>query len=412
MDYARLLPVVLVSAVALVVVAAMPAKARLPQVVVLLVGGAVIGPDVLHLSAPADVELLADLGMGFLFLLAGYEIDPGIGRRPTGRLAARSWLTSGVIGLALVAALDSITPFTAWVPLTIALTTTALGVLVPILRDEGLSGTRLGQHAIANGAVGELLPIVGMALFLGTRGTVGALVALVLFAIGVVWLTLAHRRPTFRRLREVIKPLGDGTGQGEMRFTLLLLVALLAWATAMGFDAVLGAFLAGMVLRAWSPVDNQELERKLDTVGWGVFIPVFFVSSGMGLELDALVEHPWLPFAFAGMILVARATPALLWYRRELPVRGRVQLGLYTATTLPLLVALTEIAVDDGSMQAGTAACLVGGGVITVVVFPLLARYVGRETAGASDEGAPDPTGGTPTTPEPAGSPSAAPAAD
>ncbi|GEL95924.1 cation:proton antiporter [Cellulomonas composti] len=392
MEFARLLPVVAVSAIALVVVAAMPARSRLPQVVVLLVGGALIGPEVLHLSSAADVALLSDLGMGFLFLLAGYEIDPGIGRRPEGRLAAVSWLTSAVIGLAFVALLAQFVTVSAWLPLIIAGTTTALGVLVPILRDEGLTRTTLGGHVIANGALGELAPIVAMALFLGTKGTAGALVSLALFSTGVVWLTLARRRPTFARVQAIVRPLGDGTGQGEMRFTLLLLVALLAWATAMGFDAVLGAFLAGMVLRSWAPADNHDFERKLDVVGWGVFIPIFFVSSGMGLDLDAIVENPLLPVVFALIILVARGVPGLLWYRGRLPARDRVRLGLYTSTTLPLLVALTGIAVDDGSMSTSIAACLVGGGVITVVAFPLFARTLAPAAAGGPAQDAPPRT--------------------
>ena len=377
MDFEKLFPVVTVSALALLVVASMPSRFRLPQVVVLLFGGVIIGPEVLDFSSPSDVSLLSDLGMGFLFLLAGYEIDPGIARKPAGHLGMRAWLTSLVLGAVALWAVSFDHDVPAATAIAIALSTTALGVLIPILKDEGIDGQPIGRFVIAGGAIGELGPIVAMALFLGARGTVGALIALALFAAGVVALALAPRRFSMDRTRRAVAAMSDGNTQGPMRFTLVLLVALLANATLFGFDAVLGAFLAGMVLRAWSPVDNEAFERKLETVGWGVFIPIFFVSSGMGLEIKAIAEMPWLPIGFLVLLLAVRGGPALFWYRRVLGKRDRLRLGLYTATTLPLLVALTQLAVEDGTLDEGVAACLVGAGALTVLVFPLLARAIG-----------------------------------
>jgi Kef-type K+ transport system membrane component KefB len=376
-DFEQLFPVVLVSALSLLVIAVMPSRFRLPQVVVLLGGGILIGPEVLGFSSPQDVSLLSDLGMGFLFLLAGYELDPGIARQPAGRLGMRSWISSLLLGSSLlwVASVEDGVPAAAVIG--IALSTTALGVLIPILKDEGLAGRPLGRYVMAGGAIGELGPIVAMALFLGTRGTLVALLMLVLFAAAVVALALAPRRFSMHRTRRVLDPLSGGNTQGPMRLTLLLLVALLANATFMGFDAVLGAFLAGMVLRAWSPVESDEFDAKLEAVGWGIFIPIFFVSSGMGMEIRAIADMPWLPVVFAALLLAVRGGPTLFWYRRVLGTRDRVRLSLYTATTLPLLVALTELAVDDGTLPEGTAACLVGAGALTVLVFPLLARAVG-----------------------------------
>ncbi|ROS31727.1 cation:proton antiporter [Cellulomonas sp. PhB150] len=377
MEFEKLFPVVLVAALTLLVVTVMPRRYRLPQVVVLLAGGVVIGPDALALSSAQDVSLLSDLGMGFLFLLAGYELDPGIARQPAGRLGMRAWVTSLVLAAALLWVLNVDHDVPASTAIAIALSTTALGVLIPILKEEGLATKPIGGYVVAGGAIGELGPIVAMAVLLGTRGTVGALVALLLFAAAVVALALVPRRFAMDRTRQFLATMSDGNTQGPMRFTLVLLVALLANATFMGFDAVLGAFLAGMVLRAWSPVDNEAFEAKLDTVGWGVFIPIFFVSSGMGLEIDAIAERLWLPFAFAGLLLVVRGGPALFWYRRVLGRRDRLRVGLYSATTLPLLVALTQLATEDGSLDDATAACLVGAGALTVLVFPLLSRAVG-----------------------------------
>ncbi|WP_034648631.1 cation:proton antiporter [Cellulomonas sp. HZM] len=393
MEFDTLLPVVAVSVLTLVAVSTMPARWRLPQVVVLLAGGVLIGPECLHWSSPEAVGLLSDLGMGFLFLLAGYEIDPGIGRQPAGRLGVRAWLTSIVLGALLLVALSITRDVPAIVAITIALSTTALGVLVPVLKEEGLTDRPLGRYVMAGGAVGELGPIVAMALFLGTRGTLVALVALVLFAAAVVVLGTLPRRFAFGRTRGLLRPLGDGTGQGPVRVSLLLLVGLLALSSSMGFDAVLGAFLAGMVLRSWVPAQDDDLSHKLETVGWGVFIPIFFVSSGMALQLDAIAEQPWLPIVFVVLIGAVRGGPALFWYRRHLVPRERVQLGLYTATTLPMLVALTQLAVDEGSLPVGTAGCLVFAGALTVLLFPLLARTLGAtdRTEAAGTSGADDP---------------------
>lgn len=391
--YEPLLAVVLVSALALLLVALMPRHARLPQVVLLLVGGIVIGPEVLDLAAPDDVTLLSDLGMGFLFLLAGYEIKPGIARQPSGQLAAVSWVTSAGVGVLLAAALIALHDLPAGAAMVIALCTTALGILIPILKDEGLMDRPLGVHAVANGAIGELGPIAAMAILLGTRGTLAAVVGLTAFAALSLALAVAPRRFTLARFRGALAPLGDGTGQGALRFTLLLLVALLAGASALGFDAVLGAFLAGMVVRAWAPAESRDFERKLDAVGWGVFIPIFFVSSGMGLEVRAIAETPWLPIELAVVILAVRGGPVLLWYRRHLPRHERHQLAFYTATTLPLLVALTELAVDDGSLDPGLAANVVGAGMVSVLVFPLVARAIGARARRADAEAQVEPTG-------------------
>src|SRR6478735_4530978 len=189
MDFEELFPVVLVSVLALIVVAVMPSRFRLPQVVVLLAGGVIIGPEMLDLSSPADVGLLSDLGMGFLFLLAGYELDPGIARQPAGRLGMRSWVTSLLLGCTLLWVISIEDGVPAAAVIGIALSTTALGVLVPILKDERLTGLPLGRYVIAGGAIGELGPIVAMALFLGTRGTLAALLMLAVFAVAVVALT-------------------------------------------------------------------------------------------------------------------------------------------------------------------------------------------------------------------------------
>lgn len=382
--YAALLPVFAVALISPLVVGALPARWRVPQVVLLLVGGVLIGPQGLGWSDPAAVSTLSDLGIGFLFLLAGYELDPTVMRQRSGRLAVGAWCTSLVIAFLLVALVMRPAAPQVVAAGAIALATTALGVLLPVLRDTGQLGTRLGTTALAAGAVGELAPIVVMAVLLGSRRSSVAALLLFGFAALVVALSAAPARINVPRVSQLMLRAEHGTGQSTLRLTVVLLVALLATSAALGFDAVLGAFLGGMVLRRWAPGDVEQLEGKLDAVAWGVFVPVFFISSGMGLDAASIPRSPWQPLVFLLLLLLVRGGPVLLWLRRDLDPRERVQVGLYSATTLPLLVALTELAVTDGLMSKDAAAALVGGGVLSIVVFPLVAQRLSPEQ-GATD---------------------------
>ncbi|MGN8245159.1 cation:proton antiporter [Cellulomonas soli] len=377
--YTALLPVFAVALLSPLVVGALPRRWKVPQVVLLLAGGVLIGPQGLGWSDPAAVQTLSDLGIGFLFLLAGYELDPRLMRQRAGRLALGAWGTSLVFAVVLVALVLRPASPQALAAGAIALATTALGVLLPILRDSGQLGTRLGTTVFAAGAVGELAPIVVMALLLGSRRSSVAAALLFAFAALVVALAAVPTRITLPRVSALLLRVEHGTGQSTLRLTVVLLVGLLATSAALGFDAILGAFLGGMVLRRWAPGDVEQLEGKLDVVGWGVFIPVFFIGSGMGLDAASILRTPWLPPVFLVLLLVVRGGPALFWLRRDLGARERVQVALYSATTLPLLVALTELSVDEGLMPRDTAAALVGAGVLSIIVFPLVAQRLSAE---------------------------------
>jgi Kef-type K+ transport system membrane component KefB len=377
--YAPLVPVFVVAVLAPLLAGLMPVRSRLPQVVLLLLGGVVIGPAMLRLAGPDDVSLLSDLGMGFLFLLAGYELQPSLLREGIGRRAGAAWCTSLVLAACVVLLVIRPASVEVLAAGAIALTTTALGVVLPVLRDGGRLDSRLGRAVLVLGAYGELGPIVAMALLLGTRSSGVAAVLLVLFAVLAVAVSALPRLRapvTARLLREA----EHGTGQSTLRLTVLLLVGLLAVASAMGFDAVLGAFVGGMVLRRWVPGDVERLEKKLDAVAWGVFVPVFFVSSGMGLDVASIVAAPGLPLVLFVLMVVVRGGPVLLWLRGELPAAERVAAALYSATALPLLVALTEIAVEGELMSTRTGAALVGAGVLSVILLPMVAGRLPART--------------------------------
>jgi Kef-type K+ transport system membrane component KefB len=379
--------VAMVAALAPVVVGLL-ARLRVPQVVVLIVGGVVIGPQVLGWAEPVSIGLLASVGLGFLFLLAGYELDLTLFRQKAGRLALVGWAVTVVLALAVVGLLEAAGLVRAFVPVALALTTTALGTLLPILRDNEMLGGPFGRYVLAAGAVGEFLPVVAIAIFLGANGKFLGLISLCAVGVLALLLTVAPRLVP-GRIARIMREGEHATAQTTLRWTVALLLLLLVVANDFGLDVVLGAFLAGVVLRRWAPGDVHALEEKLDAVGYGFFIPVFFVASGMGLDMRSIVEAPGRLILFFVLLLAVRGLPTLLVYRTVLPLPQRVELVFLAATALPLLVALSAIGLETGTMLPENAAALVGAGVLSVLVFPAAAvrihRRIARTQGGLTD---------------------------
>jgi Kef-type K+ transport system membrane component KefB len=376
-----LLAVFLVAAVTPVIVAALPGP-RIPQVVFFLIGGVIIGPHALGVADTGSVQLVANVGLGFLFLLAGYELDPVLLRQRPGRLAIAGWLVSVALSVGATAGLAAAGFVKDYVPIALALTTTALGTLLPILHDSGMLAGDFGRYVFAAGAVGELFPIVAIAVFLTQGSHFAALLSVA--AVGLLALALSAVPFIARseRLRTIIREGQNSTGQVMLRWSVVLLFALLVIAAKFGQDVVLGAMMAGIVLRGWTRrmgIDVSGLEEKFDAVGYGVFIPVFFVSSGMTLDIAGIAQNPLRLVVFFLLLLVIRGLPSLVIYRRVLPLRQRAEMTFITATAMPLLVALAEIGLRDGRMLPANAAALVGAGVLSVLVFPAVATALARK---------------------------------
>ena len=404
-----LVAVALVAALAPLLVAALPGP-RIPQVVILLLGGVLIGPHVLGAAETSNIKLLANIGLGFLFLLAGYEFDPQLLRQRPGELAIVGWLISAAIAVGVAAGLTAAGYIKDFVPVGLALTTTALGTLLPILRDNDMLAGQFGRYIFAAGAVGELFPILIIAVFLTNRGHFIALASVALVGVLAIALSAVPWLARSGKVQRVIREGQDATGQTTLRWAVVLLFALLAIASRFGLDVVLGAMLAGMVLRAWTrrfKMDTTGLEHKFNAVGYGIFIPIFFVSSGMTLDLKAISQDPLRLLLFLLLLLVVRGLPSLLVYRRALTVRQRVEMTFITATSLPLLIALAEIGEQDGVMLPATAAALVGAGVLSVLIYPLIAVGLHRSAPlTPADVGIPSPrsadvANATPQDPEP-----------
>jgi Kef-type K+ transport system membrane component KefB len=378
--------IVLVAAAAPLMAGLLPGP-RIPEVVLLLVGGVVVGPEVLDLAqTQSEIVLIANVGLGFLFFLAGYELDLTVLRGRGGATAGAAWIVTMLASLAVVGALAAADYVSAWLPVAIALTTTALGTLLPILRDSGETTGPFGRAIFANGAIGEFLPILAISLFLSAQGAWHSLALLAAFGAVALLVVRAQQWMKGRSLAALVGLGSETSSQTTVRVAVVLLVGLLVLAGELGLDVVLGAFAAGIVLRRALPAGDHALERKLEGIAFGFFIPAFFIESGMRVDIDSIVEGPARVALFFGLILALRGLPVLLLHRGALPGRQPLRLALYAATGLPLIVAISEIGLATGEMRPENAAALVGAGLLTVLVFPLLARLVpdGSEGKGPS----------------------------
>jgi Kef-type K+ transport system membrane component KefB len=365
-------------------VAGLLRRMNLPQVVVLIVGGIVVGPDGLGWADPPSIELLQSVGLGFLFLMAGYELELNLFREHVGRRAIVAWFVTAVIAVSVTGVLSAVGFVNAFVPVAIGLTTTAFGALLPILRDNDMLSGSFGRFILPAGAVGEFFPIVAIAVFLSANGKFLGLISLVAMALVALFLAWVPRLTHGRRMAQISREGEHATAQTTLRITLCLMFLLLVVASDFGLDVVLGAFLAGAVLRRWAPGDVHSLELKLDAVGYGFFIPVFFIYSGMTLDLHSIAEAPERLIVFLFLLLAVRGVPALFLYRHDLGAAQRMQMTLLTATALPLLVALAQIGLSTGHMLPENAAALVGAGVLSVVLFPGLAVALHKRSSASS----------------------------
>ncbi|MET8519224.1 cation:proton antiporter [Nocardioides sp. NPDC004968] len=398
-----LLWISIVAVVAPIVAGLIPRR-LVPEVVLLLGLGMLIGPFGLTLAVEGPpIELLSELGLGMLFLLAGFEIKPAelIGR--AGRRAGLTWLTCLGLAFALTALLAAAGVVDGEVALAIALTSTALGTLLPILKDSGMTTGRVGESVLRHGAYGELGPVVAMALLLGTRGATTSLLILLVFAAVALLLTIPSLRLRGGNswLLVHIRHGAESTSQTPVRLTLLLLVTLSFVAHELDLDIVLAAFAAGFILRLALPDGDERFEARLEGIAFGLLVPVFFVTSGMAIDPRAIGRNPGAFAAVLALILIARALPVFIASRFLGPPQDRFDtrvgaaVALFAATGLPIIVAVTSVSVSSGEMSTESASVLVGAGATTVLLLPMLATVLlGRsQPRNESRSGADTPTG-------------------
>jgi len=348
----------------------------IPVVVVELVLGVVIGPQGLDLAQVNEfTDFFAELGLGMLFFFAGYEIDIERIRGQPLRLAVIGWVMSLAIAYSLGGVLAAFGVVVSLVYVGSALATTAIGTLIPVLSDTGELRTDFGRYLLAAGAVGEFGPILLLTLVLSTQTALhNALILLAFVLVAVLVAVLAVR--SAERTLPVLERTIEASSQLAVRWIVVLVFALVLLASELGLDLLLGGFAAGLITR--QVLQTREIptfDSKLSAVAFGFFVPFFFVMSGMKLDIDALfgsVSGVVKLAIFFVLFLVVRGTPAFLLYRGVLPLReDRMALAVFTATQLPLVVAITTVAVEGGHMRSSTAAALVGAGALSTLIGPL-----------------------------------------
>ncbi len=357
---------------------------RIAEVVFLLGFGILVGPHVLGLiHITQTIELFNELGLGLLFFLAGYELDPAAIRGDSGKLAITGWLTSIAISFGITWFLWHTGYIHDLLGVTIAFCSTALGTLLPIIRDRGQLHTPFGRLFLGAGAAGEFGPILAIALLLGSQSTIIEVGLLLLFALVAILLYFAPGFLATERVVAIVERGHRTSSQTAVRWTMLLVLGLLFISTILGFDAVLGAFVAGLITRRYAPEHlENKLIPKIEAIGFGFFIPLFFVVSGANLDVQSIIANPMRLLLFFVLLFVIRGLPQYVLYRSALPVPAeRARFSLYVATALPILVAITSLELRDGIMLPSTAAALVGAGALSVLVFPLLGdRLAAKQT--------------------------------
>jgi Kef-type K+ transport system membrane component KefB len=351
-----------------------------PEIVIQIGLGILMGPYVLDIAHVNSVVTgLSELGLTFLIFLAGYELDLARIRGRPLRLATTGWAISLVIGLGAAFALVSTGLARDTVVVGLALTTTALGTLVPMLRDARVMDTRFGSYISAIGTVGEFGPIVAVALLLTKKDpllTSLLLVAFIVLAVATVLLAARKQPPS---LVHFLSRHLESSAQLPVRVALLFIVLLVLLAETLGLDVLLGAFAAGIVVRLFSAGGEIAAVRgKLEAIGFGFLIPVFFVVSGIQFDAHVFVQDPaslWRVGLFLTLMLVARGAPVFLIYQKALTPPERVPMALLSATGLPLIVVITSIALGEGRMLPVNAAALVAAGMLSVLLFPAIGLW-------------------------------------
>jgi Kef-type K+ transport system membrane component KefB len=354
---------------------------RIPAIVLEITTGVIVGPSVLGwVQVDLPVSILALLGLTFLLLLAGLEIDL---HRLRGRLLAAA-LVGFAITVALAVAVSLGLAAVGWsshpLVVAIALCATGLGLIVPVLKDAGRADSDIGQTTIAGSSVADFGAVLLLSFLFSTSAgsTVSRVVLVIAFsALVVVSGFVIMQTGRSMRLGDVVLRLQDTTAEIRVRMVVLLLIGFAVLAERFGLESILGAFVAGALVGALDKDSSSHphLRTKLEAIGYGFLVPVFFVTSGLRLDLSGLTHDPGalvrVP-VFLLALLVARGVPAIL-YAPTLGKRGALVAALLQATSLPFIVAATQIGVDIGQLSPVNAAALVCAGLLSVLIFPPVA---------------------------------------
>jgi len=368
-------------------------RLRLPNVVVEIVLGILIGPSVFGWAkADEPVQVMSLIGLSFLLLIAGLEVDYDRFRGRLLRVTCLGFVLSIAIGLVIGFGLDEVGVVSAPLLIAIMFSATGLGIVIAVLKDAGQVETSFGQLVIAGSSIAEVGTIVLLTLFFsGESSSLGAKVVLLgLFGVLCLAIVVAVTRVEHSmHVMETLVRLQDTTAQIRVRGAFVLLTVFVVLASRFGLEAILGAFLAGAILKFVDrdqAMTHPQFRQKLDAAGFGVFIPFFFVTSGIRYDAGALFAHAStlarVPL-FLAILLVVRGLPALL-YRPFATSREAAASALLQATSVGFLVVASQIGQDMGLISAANAAAVIAAGLLSVILFPLGALTILRRDRNGS----------------------------
>ena len=374
-------------------------RVPVPGAVLMVVAGIIVGPSVLGWARiDAPVQVLAQLGLGMLLFLAGLEIDVDRLRGPLSRLAGEAFVVSAALAVLCAVFFWLAVPSDQPLLLAIILMSTSAGLLLPILKDAGEGTTEFGQLVMTAAALAEVVPILLLSLFFSAaaKTTADQLVSLAIFLALLVLIGLALTR--VRRLHaldRLLDRLEERSGQLRVRAALALALGCGVLAYQFGFASILGAFAAGLLVRlveVSGREPNEQFLAKLEGIGFGFLIPIFFISVGVGFNLKDLLNHPSalveVPL-FLVALLVVRGVPALL-YKRVMDTRHAAAAGLLQATSLTFVIVAAAIGRETGKLSPTVGAALVAAGLLSAALFPAGADRIlaqGRKAASARSRG-------------------------
>jgi Kef-type K+ transport system membrane component KefB len=391
-SFSGLLIVVAVAFAAPFVLGLFP-RVKLPSVIVEIAAGIVVGPSVLGwVHVDQAISVISVLGLAFLLFLAGLEIDfPRLKGRIL-KLTALGFLLSFALALVAGGVLKAAGLVESPLLVAIILCATSLGVLIPVLKDAGEITSTFGQLIVAAGTIADFGAVILLSIFFSGKGSVGSTILLIgsLVVLAAVVLLTARTAGHSMSISADLLRLQDTTAQIRVRGAVVLLVGFAAIADQLGLESILGAFIAGAILSLLDRdehMSHPEFRTKLEAIGFGLFIPVFFITSGVKFNLDALTSSTsslvMVPI-FLAALMVVRGVPAIV-YRKLIGTRRTISAGLMQATSLPFIVAATAIGQDLDLLSAAEGAALIGAGLLSVLIFPLVGLALLREPGPAPE---------------------------
>ena len=384
----RFLPLLLVVLLAAIVPFVLARFRHIPVVVGEILAGVIIGPSVLGWvnGHEPTLDLLAEIGFAFLMFLSGLEIDFSIlfaasnqkkdnGINPlmlAGLSFALTLVLSLTIGFGLTLAGFVHDP---WM-MTLILSTTSLGIVVPVLKERRISSSRFGQTILLAALLADFLTMFLITVYVAAHSTglsLEILLIVLLFVPVVLFYQLGARWLRIPAVRRIFEELSDATAQIKVRGAFAIMVGFVVMAQMIGAELILGAFLGGVLASLLSGSGEEKLRHKLDAIGFGFFVPLFFIFVGIQFDLDAFIEEPgaWLllPILLVGAFGI-KLLSALI-FRLSFSWRESLSSGMLLSARLSLIIAASAIGLRLGSINQSTNAAIILVAALTATIAPL-----------------------------------------